>query len=491
MAQGAYRHPMEPDRPSAPAPRARIVSTVVAVAVLLAACATPPGPAVTTAVPSGATQPSNLIFPLPTVASSAQAVASAAPSGAPTALPAPLQPVGRIGASGAVVMIGRDGIVSVIRADGQRATLSQDDLSIAFPTWSPDGTRIAAVRRDGAEAPIVVFDLDLSSGVRPSDPTVIFRDPTSHPFYVSWTPGGRDLSFLADDPDGLSLRVAAADGSATAGAIVRTGNPMYYDWFDQDQLVAHVQTGLDAFLGEIGRDGSAASPAIVRPGDFHSPVVSPDQRYLAYVRGAPADATAVVVSARDGSGEQSMPVYGIAAVAFDPTGDTVASIGAVTPGDPSLALPIGPIRLLDARTGTARTLLDGSVVSFWWSPDGKTIAALRVQPVEGATASGSTTAAESPLPSPSSPPTEVRLLFVDVASGRIRSQPVVQPAQLFIDQFLVYFDQYALSHHVWAPDSSSFLMPLVAEDGITYVAVTDPDGGDPILLDGQMAFWSP
>jgi TolB protein len=78
-----------------------------------------------------------------------------------------------------------------------------------------------------------------------------------------------------------------------------------------------------------------------------------------------------------------------------------------------------------------------------------------------------------------------------VASGRIRSQPVVQPAQLFIDQFLVYFDQYALSHHVWAPDSSSFLMPLVAEDGITYVAVTDPDGGDPILLDGQMAFWSP
>jgi len=86
----------------------------------------------------------------------------------------------------------------------------------------------------------------------------------------------------------------------------------------------------------------------------------------------------------------------------------------------------------------------------------------------------------------------IRLLFVDVASGKVRSQSVVQPAQLFIDQFLVYFDQYALSHHLWAPDSSSFLMPVVAEDGITYVAVTDPAGDHPpILLDGQMAFWSP
>jgi hypothetical protein len=101
-------------------------------------------------------------------------------------------------------------------------------------------------------------------------------------------------------------------------------------------------------------------------------------------------------------------------------------------------VPVGPLRLLDAATGKARTLLDGNVVGFWWAPDGKTIAALRVQPVAGAAASPGTSAA--PDPSASAPETEIRLLFVDVESGKIRSQPVVQPGQLFIDQFLLYFD---------------------------------------------------
>jgi len=152
-------------------------------------------------------------------------------------------------------------------------------------------------------------------------------------------------------------------------------------------------------------------------------------------------------------------------------------------------VPVGPLRLLDAATGKARTLLDGNVVGFWWSPDGKTIAALRVQPVAGAAASPATSAA--PDPSAAAPETEIRLLFVDVASGRIRSQPVVQPGQLFIDQFLLYFDQYALSHHLWAPDGSSFLMPIVDRDGLTRVGVFFPDDRPPVTIDGTIGFWSP
>ena len=83
------------------------------------------------------------------------------------------------------------------------------------------------------------------------------------------------------------------------------------------------------------------------------------------------------------------------------------------------------------------------------------------------------------------------MIFVDVASGDIRSEVVVVPGKLFIDQFLTFFDQYALSHQLWAPDSSSLLFPLAVPNAGTRVAVLPRDGSDPILLDGQAAFWSP
>ena len=80
---------------------------------------------------------------------------------------------------------------------------------------------------------------------------------------------------------------------------------------------------------------------------------------------------------------------------------------------------------------------------------------------------------------------------MDVASGEVRSQPVVSPGQRFVDQFLTYFDQYALSHSIWAPDSSSVLLPEVESDGTTHVMLRYVDGRSPVALEGEIAFWSP
>ncbi len=86
---------------------------------------------------------------------------------------------------------------------------------------------------------------------------------------------------------------------------------------------------------------------------------------------------------------------------------------------------------------------------------------------------------------------EVRLVFVDVASGDIRAEPLVRPSLPFIQQVLPYFDQYALSHRLWAPDSSSILFPALDADGISRVLAVTPDGDVLARLDGAMAFWSP
>jgi TolB protein len=439
---------------------------VVALAAALVACSPSP------ASPPPATPTPGILVP------SATPIPSPAASTAASTAPAPSldQP---LGTTGTVALLRGNGSLAVIAADGRSAVLEPGDPNYAFPAWSPDGTRLAAIRNLADGTAIVVYDPVAALDGGSADPHTIFRSSTIRPFYLSWTPDGREVSYLATDPTGLALRVAPADATTpTDGtettSLVRVGDPFYFDWIAANELVAHVGTGEEAFLGEIDRAGGATGPAIERPAAFRSPAVSHDGRYRAFARVGP-DGSEVVVQERDGGAERSMPVFAMSAMAFDPVGDTIAALGADRPVFANLELPLGPVRLLDPASGDSRPLIDGAVISFWWSPDGRTIAALRAQPVEGG----------------SEGQNEVRLLFVDVASGDTISEAVVQPGQLYVEQLLVYFDQYALSHRLWAPDGSSFLMPQRDADGATRIVAFFPDGRDPIAFDGLIGFWSP
>ena len=79
-----------------------------------------------------------------------------------------------------------------------------------------------------------------------------------------------------------------------------------------------------------------------------------------------------------------------------------------------------------------------------------------------------------------------------MATGAVRSDRVVPLTSHFINQFLPYFDQYALSHRVWAPDGSSILLPLVDSSGRDQLVIVPPDGSaGPPPIDGESGFWSP
>jgi TolB protein len=436
----------------------------------IAACGEP--------APSRNPVPSAIVGPSPVTSGEPSATSPSAS----TALTGP------IASSGSIAIRAADGSLSIVGADGRSTPLADvANGTFGFPTWSPDGTQIATVRaRPTSGADLVVFDTAAGS----ADPVVILSDEAIEPFYLFWTPDSRSVTFLATEADALSLRIAPSDGSAPLdgtgpGAKIRTGNPLYYDWIGQDRLLAHIGTGPEAFLGEIGLDGDAVTDALAEPGEFRSAVVNRDGTVIAFVRGADRADSSIVLASREGSNEHELPVFGPSAMAFDAAGTTLATIGPHEPVPPDVGFPVGPLRLIDVASGEVRTLVDGFVVGFWWSPDGRTIAALRVQPAVGsASPSGG-------VPSPAEQERVVSLLFVDVRSGETQSQPIVTPGQRFIETQLAFFDQYALSHHLWAPDSSSMLLPETGPDGLTHIAIRFVDGKDPIFLDGESAFWSP
>jgi len=471
---------------------AAVVIVVAATWLVLGSSRPEPSPLASAAGPS-----SNIAIGSASLSPSTPAASGPAPTARPTA-PPPERP---FASSGSIAVVEADGSLTLVDTMGHVTVLAEaGDATFAFPVWSPDGSRIATIRYGSADRQIQVFDVGQAAAGKPIQPAVLLQSSAIGPFYLSWTPNGKSIAYLADENGGLSLRVVAADGSdpvdgSAPGSVVRTGNPFYFDWIGSDHLLAHVGTGTDAFLGEIGLDGTSAGATLATPGDFRAGAVSGDQKFEAYVQAGQGGEAKVVVAGRGESTQRSMSVFGPAAVSFDPAGDVVASIGPSEPGQNAFTVPVGPLRLLDPSSGKIRTLLDGAVVSFWWSPNGKTIAALVVQPA-GASASpapapsASPAAIESPNASATASPSTVHVVFVDVASGKVRSKALVDPGQLYIDQFLTYFDQYERSHRVWSPDSTSLLVPVVDADGGTHIAVLFANGDQAESIDGLIGFWS-
>jgi TolB protein len=408
-------------------------------------------------------------------------------------------------ATGLIAAIDDAGALSTVDArTGSRVAYPAPGVAFTFPAWSPDGSRIAAVGQGTDDVGVYVFRV-VRGAAAGGAPAVIYRSTDQQPFYLYWTPDSRRVSFLTSETTGLALRVVPIDASppldgTDTGSILRRGAPLYFQWVNAKRVLLHVSTGTGAFVGQIGMNGAPIGSPAVATGLFRPATLSHDGRYLAYATSTTGAEGEMVVQATDGATDQRLSAFGPAAMLFDPLGDTLATIAADKPDPDPVTLPRGPLRLIDPASGASRTVLDGSVVAFFWAPDGKTIAAVRV------VGSGQGPAADVPpalavarAPEPqagavsASTGSPIDLVFVDVATGAVRSEREVRLADTFVGQLLPYFDQYALSHTLWSPDSTSILLPLVDASGQDQLTIVPADrSSDPVpIADGLSGFWRP
>jgi TolB protein len=379
------------------------------------------------------------------------------------------------------------GALSTMRADGSSiVSYSAQGTPYQFPAWSPGGTQIAVIGRGEAGGGALYVEPVTAVGQAPPEPTVVYESAERPPFYAYWTPDGTRLTFLTTEPEGLALRVAPGDASSEA-TVLRTGAPMYWAFTAADHLLVHSGPSSPiGYFGEIGLDGAAVPGTEAPTGVYRAPSVSTDGQHRAYV-GAETDGSAVIaLEARDGSGSTRTPVLGPAAFSFAPSGNALAFIAPDRSGEEGAPLPIGSLRIIHPGDVEAQRVLPGRIVAFFWAPSGSGIAALRIP------AADNTVIPAVARVRPAVSGFTFELLFIEAADGRITSQREARLSDLFVNQVLPFFDQYALSHRFWSPDSAAVSLPLVGDDDVTRVTVIPADGSEATAIaSGQIGFWSP
>ncbi len=402
------------------------------------------------------------------------------------ALPEPaLQTTENALAAGRIAVITSDGGLVTVAPDGSDARApGLPDVRYQFPAWSASGARLAVVANDGTQAAVQVLEDSAEAQT-----TELYGNAINPPFYLYWSPDDRQVSFLANDRSGIALWLAQSDGSQPARKLAE-GQPFYWDWTaDSQQLLVHSGgLGAESRLGFIDTDGNEVGDDLATPGLFQAPGIAADGRYLAFSQAAGEQFEVAVQDTVNGA-QSTVRQLGLAAMTWNPAGDQLAFI---SPARQQLTF-VGPLQVIDAATGEMRMLVNDPVGAFFWSPDGRWIATLtqnsgRNSPGAGAAAQF---VADGQAGRQQASEVVLDLSVVDVASGQTQTLASFRPSDVFLGQFLPYFDQYALSHRIWSPGSDALVLPMVDDRGETGIYVVSLAGGAPLrIADGVMAFWS-
>lgn len=419
-------------------------------------------------------------------------LAACQPSSTKTPGPSPAPPevaVNRIvyvGADANVFTIAPDGADSRRLTGNTRAgskgvmlgrVTQQDSIFYTWPTWSPNGKKLAVSQVvSGVGVPTVsLFILDASGKGLDK---VYENDPQSNPIiaqgiphYMYWSPDSQRLAFIASTPQGLTMFIHTL-GEETA-AIGREG-PIYFKWSqDSQSILIHARDRLvTAAVPFTDEPLELASMSTI----FRAPDLSGDGAKGAFMSNVGQGFGLLVGDPKSPSSFQQVETVGnTSALLWSPAGDSIAVADNRSPSSRFH----DRLRIISADGSSSQTLAEEPILAFFWSPSGEKIAYVAIDARDQG----------------------LVWKIVSVHDGTVW-ELVSFLASPELLAMLTFFDQYAHSHSLWSPDSSHLVFAgalgrqAPQDNGATptsskiYVINTEPGSQPKEVAKGTLAFWS-
>ncbi|MCB0192041.1 MAG: PD40 domain-containing protein [Anaerolineae bacterium] len=386
-----------------------------------------------------------------------------------------------------IAFTGNDNNVWLVSPSGQNLRrLTEDGRGYRFPTWSPDGTRLAFLGRDEANDTVLYV-----SPTTQAAPTIVYQAELSSPFYLYWAPNSEAVTFLTQEPNSMSMRLADVRQPENS-RLLEKGAPFYWAWSPEgDRLLMHVGGSRDAsaeahlsFLNN--RQDAHRIELDLAPGGFQAPMWSSDGQTIFYVGDDGEEEAIYKTDVATLAQSKVMNVEGFAFMTLASDDNHIAYLQFETGTRP----PFGRAYLIDPSSTNRQQITDNLVASMYWSPDGQKLALLSISRAnEGSSA-------EIPRIEGKALPLRqeihLRWWIYDVATGEMNPLTSFMPTNAFL-QIIPYFDQYHHSLTFWSPDSRYFVVVKREDEtdaGQIWVYDTTEEESPRQVGEGRLAVWS-
>lgn len=320
-----------------------------------------------------------------------------------------------------------------------------------WPAWNVNGeVALSHVRTAPGDSEAILEVVDTADPnlapvlVSRESPATLIAPRTAH--YMLWRGDGDQLCYVVPSEGGLALFVATPGGIDGPRRLL-SGTPLFPAWQPAGpRLAVHHGATLTMFETATG----AATLISERAGGFRTPAWCDDGGGLAFA-GPAAPGVEIFIAAADGSGPEAVArVDGGVALAFRP-GSRELSVAVSRAPNSGV---FDELLLVDPRLGGRRRIWRGPLVAYWWSPLGDRLAVI--------------------IPTQSGDGRYQLHILAPDGAVLASAEPIV-PSQ-DMRTILAFFDQYGLSHRLWAPDGSAFLLAgRLVTDGIAS-SFGDPPG---------------